>query len=419
MRHTFALDNGLSVIVKEDHRAPVVSTQLWYHVGASYEYPGQSGLSHALEHLLFSGSSKLPEGQYSRLLQRMGASANAFTSEDATVFHQLLPAARLEPVLEIASDTMHTATLAAQVFTREIEVVKAERSLRVDHMPAARLHEAVTAQGFAHSSYRTPTIGTAVDLASMTVTDLQHWYRNWYAPNNATLVVCGDVQASAVKILVERHFGTLARSQLPVRKRPQEPDGFGQRSLTLKLPQASPTLSLAFNVPSHGTSTEVRSLNALRLTRFLLAEGIGSRLFSRLLRGKEVITSASADYTAYARGDQLFRITVHPSDDISATESALWGELEALKADPPSEQELARAQTKLTATQVYASDNLEYQSAQLGQLAACGLPLSLLDSQQNDLAQVRPADIQAVAQRFFVRERLTTGYLTPKENSHE
>lgn len=403
MRHTFKLDNGLSVIVKQDHRAPVVSTQLWYHVGASYEYPGQSGLSHALEHLLFSGSSKLPGGQYSRLLQRMGATQNAFTSEDTTVFHQLLPKARLEPVLEIAADVMSSATLETSVFDREIEVIKAERSLRVDHAPAARLYEAVTAQGFAQSSYRTPPVGTAADLARMTVEELRHWYRTWYAPNNATLVMVGDIKADDIRTLVQRHFGALTPVELAFIKRPQEPDLFGERSVRLALPGATPTLSLAFNVPSHGTSSDVRSLNALRLIRYLLAEGIGARLTSRLLRGNEVITYAHAEYSPYARGDQLFRITVHASDSIAAAEAGLWHELQALKSLPPSIQELDRARTKLTAAHVYASDDIEYQADQLGQLAAASLPLTLIDTEMDDLAMVSPQDIQAAAQLFHPR----------------
>jgi zinc protease len=423
MHHAFTLDNGLRVIVKEDHRAPIVSTQMWYHVGSSYEYPGQSGLSHALEHLLYSGSSKLATGQYSRILQRIGATENAFTTQDASVFHQLLPRARLEPALEMAADVMATATLPAVAFAREIEVIKAERSMRIEHSPEALLREAMTAQAFAMCSYRTPVIGTAADLARMDIEELRHWYRTWYAPNNATLVLCGDVEPSAVETLVKRHFGALPRAALATSKRPRELERFGERSFTLKLPGATPSLSLAFNVPSHGTSTDVRTINALHLTRYLLTEGIGARVPSRLLRDRELITYVQSEYAPYSRGDQLLRITVGLNSakavDRSTAEAGLWELLQSLKTTAPDEQELERARTKLTAAAVYASDDIEYQAERLGQLAAAGLSPTLLDTEMADLHSIGPQDIQQAAQTFFIRERLTSGYLTSREDTHE
>lgn len=197
--HEFQLENGLKVIVREDHRAPVVVSQLWYRVGSSYESAGLTGLSHALEHMMFKGSAKLAPGESSRILRELGAEENAFTSDDYTAYYQVLASDRLAVALEMEADRLASLKLPADEFAREIEVIKEERRLRTDDRPSALAYERFKALAFPASGYRNPTIGWMSDLQRMQVDDLRAWYQQWYRPNNATLVIVGDVQRDQVE----------------------------------------------------------------------------------------------------------------------------------------------------------------------------------------------------------------------------
>ncbi|EPN85211.1 peptidase, M16 family protein, partial [Pseudomonas syringae pv. actinidiae ICMP 19101] len=220
--HEFTLDNGLKVVVREDHRAPVVVSQIWYKVGSSYETPGQTGLSHALEHMMFKGSSKTGPGESSLILRDLGAEENAFTSDDYTAYYQVLARDRLSVALELEADRMATLKLPADEFGREIEVIKEERRLRTDDKPMGKAFERFKAMAYPASGYHTPTIGWMADLERMKVEELRHWYESWYTPNNATLVVVGDVQPDEVKALAERFFGPIPRRDVPPSKKPLE-----------------------------------------------------------------------------------------------------------------------------------------------------------------------------------------------------
>jgi len=209
------LDNGLRVIVYRDNRAPVVVSQMWYRVGSSYEAPGQTGISHALEHMMFKGSRKLAPGESSRILRELGAEENAFTGEDYTAFYQVLARDQLEVALEMEADRMATLALPPEEFAKEIEVIKEERRLRTDDNPSALAYERFKALAFPASGYHTPVIGWMDDIERLNVQDLRRWYQSWYAPNNATLVVAGDIWLADLLPLVKRHFGHIPRRELP------------------------------------------------------------------------------------------------------------------------------------------------------------------------------------------------------------
>ncbi|MCJ0972045.1 insulinase family protein [Pseudomonas sp. PS1] len=422
--HEFFLDNGLKVIVREDHRAPVVVSQLWYKVGSSYESPGQTGLSHALEHMMFKGSRKLDAGEASRILRELGAEENAFTSDDYTAYYQVLARDRLAVAFELEADRLASLKLPADEFAREIEVIKEERRLRTDDKPSALAYERFKAMAYPASGYHTPTIGWMADLERMTVEELRAWYQTWYTPNNATLVVVGDVTPEEVRTLAERYFGPIEQRPLPAAKRPLELDEPGERRLTLHVKTQLPSLIMAFNVPGLATAEEnPRQIHALRLISALLDGGYSARLPEQLERGEELVTSASAWYNAYPRGDSLFIVSASPNVQKGRTledvEAGIWRQLEALKQSAPSAEELERVRAQVIAGLVYERDSITQQATTIGQLETVGLSWRLMDEELAALEAVTPDDIQQAARTYFTRSRMSVAHVLPEESRDE
>ena len=421
--HEFMLDNGLKVIVREDHRAPVVVSQLWYKVGSSYESPGQTGLSHALEHMMFKGSGKLEAGEASRILRELGAEENAFTSDDYTAYYQVLARDRLAVAFELEADRLASLKLPADEFAREIEVIKEERRLRTDDKPSALAFERFKAMAYPASGYHTPTIGWMADLERMSVEELRRWYERWYVPNNATLVVVGDVTQAEVRELAERYFGPISSRPVPEAKRPLELDEPGERRLTLHVKTQVPSLIMAFNTPSLATSETPREIHALRLISALLDGGYSARLPEQLERGEELVTSASAWYDAYARGDSLFVLSATPNRQkdrsLEDVEAGLWKQLEQLKQSAPSQEELERVRAQVIAGLVYERDSISQQATTIGQLESVGLSWRLMDEELSALEAVTADDIQQAARHYFTRSRLSVAHVLPEETSDE
>ena len=415
--HEFTLDNGLKVIVREDHRAPVVVSQLWYRVGSSYEPPGRTGMSHALEHMMFKGSERLEPGQASRLLSSLGAQENAFTSRDYTAYYQILSRDQLAIALELEAERMHGLTLPEDEFLREMEVIKEERRLRVDDNPNSLAYERFLTQAYMASPYGQPVIGWMHDLDRLTVDDLRNWYHQHYQPSNAILVVVGDVQADEVRTLAERYFGPLTDTPATPAKAPRELPGGSERSLTLHLPVQMPSLLLGFNVPSRSTAEQAWEAHALRLLEAVLDGGYSARLPSRLERDQAIATSASASYDGFARGDSLFLLSGLPNESrdtsLEQLEQALWEQIDELKQTPPSQDELNRVQAQMTAELVYAQDSISHQANQIGMLESIGLPWTLLDEDVAALQAITPEQISEVARRYLVPERLTRAHVLP------
>ncbi|KTS72494.1 peptidase M16 [Pseudomonas oryzihabitans] len=413
----FTLDNGLKLVVREDHRAPVAVVQLWYRVGSSQEAPGATGLSHALEHLMFKGSRKLGAGEASHLLRDLGAEENAFTTDDYTVYYQLLARDRLPVALELEADRMAHLRLAPDEITRELEVIKEERRLRTDDRPEALSFERFKAAAYPASGYRNPTIGWPQDLQRLSAAELQRWYQTWYAPNNATLVVVGDVAPEAVKAEVQRWFGAIPRSDLPASKRPLELPAPGERRLALQAREV-PSLLMGFNVPGLATAASPRDAYALQLLAALLGGGAGARLPSRLERGQELATSVRAAYGAYTNGDSLFLLSGIPNPQRGKTleqlEAAFWEQLELLKREAPGAEEVARVRALLVAGLVYGRDSITAQASSIGQLESIGLGWRQGDRLLDELGKVTPDDLRRVARTYFTRERLTLAQLRPE-----
>ncbi len=421
--HEFRLDNGLKLIVREDHRAPVVVSQLWYKVGSSYETPGKTGLSHALEHMMFKGSAKLGPGESSRVLRELGAEENAFTSDDYTAYYQVLASDRLSVAFELEADRLASLRLPPEEFKREIEVIKEERRLRTEDNPSAKAYERFQALAFPASGYHTPTIGWMADLERMTVEELRAWYETWYVPNNATLVVVGDVVPSEVHALAQRYFGSIAQRPVPQAQIPLELSTPGQRLLTLHLPTQLPSLMMGFNVPGLATSKTPREVHALRLIGALLDGGYSARLPSRLERGEELVSGAGSSYDAYTRGDSLFVLSATPNvqkgKTLTEVEAGLWRQLEDLKTPPPSAEELARVRAQVIAGLVYERDSITSQATTIGQLETVGLSWQLMDGELAELSAVTPSDIQQAAQTYFTRDRLSVAHILPEDTRHD
>jgi len=418
----YTLPNGLHVVIQEDHRAPIVACYLAYKVGSAQEPPGSSGISHALEHLLGESSSKLSAGEASRVLHRLGAVENAMTTGDMTLYHQTLGSDRLEVALEIGADQMHTAQLSPEAFTREIEVIKAERTEGAEADTFAQADELLTRLSHPMSGYGTPTIGWRADLDRLTHDDLRQWYRQWYAPNNAVLVLVGDVQPEQARPLIERHFGPLAARPITPARQPLELATPGERRLYRLGNEAR--LLMNFNVPTYASAANRRTVTALRLAKCLLVTGLGSRLYTSLVYDDELLTSVYGGYGCYDRGDSLIRLwgrlNAATAPTLAQVESVMWTGIESLQRAAPTAAELERARNQLLAERVYELDSVSDQALFLALATVSNVPLTSLQAEREELLAITPEEVSAAAAQYLTRERACIAYLQPKEgNSHE
>ena len=424
--HEFTLDNGLKVIIYEDHRASLVHTHLWYRIGSNQELPGQTGLSHAVEHMLFNGSSKLCTGESGHILQNLGGSQNAMTLNDATLYYHTVPPHALGVSLEMLADQMSTAHLSATLWSGEREIIKNERSEASDHHPIKRAIEIPRRLAMPASAAGSPIIGWRHDLERLQTDDLKRWYRTWYAPNNAVLVVAGDIDPQQVRRLSERYFGPVERRALPYSPPPIDLPMPGERSITQYIPQQIPVLYMAFNVPSLATQTDPRTALALELIAELLG-GANSSLFeSQLVRKEAVANTTIVHYQAVSLGDELFNISALPDlekaaslETLKALQTRILAIIESLKTTPPSLEDLERARTQITARRVFDQDELENRALQVGMLEMAGLSWRTEQTRLDALNAITAQDIQRTAQTFLVAERLTTSYALPEETPHE
>lgn len=409
------LDNGLRVIVQEDRRAPVVITQVWYRVGSADEEPGRTGLSHLLEHMMFKGTPQVPAGEFSRLVSHVGGDDNAFTTDQYTVYYQEHLADRLDLALALEADRMRGLRLDPAAFASELQVVMEERRLRTDDNPQGLAMERFQAMAHVVNPERIPTIGWMTDLQALTVDDARAWYDRWYAPNNATLVVVGAVSPAEVEALARKHFGALPARALPRRGAIRELPEPGERELRLQLPGQVPALYLAWNWPGLASAATPDEAYGLRLLAGILDEGLSARLERRLVRAGKAVAVRSG-YDMLARGDTLFTITALPAGELSLEDlrAAVLAETEVLAREPVAPDEIARVIANLVASNVYGRDDISAQAQLLGQLDANGLPLDWADTLPARLAAVTPAQLQALAQRYLTRARMSSLLLTVK-----
>lgn len=414
--HETVLDNGLKVLVKPDRRAPIVTTQVWYKVGSSYEHGGLTGISHLLEHMMFKGTERLAPGEFSRIIAENGGDENAFTGRDYTAYFQTLAKDRLEIAFELEAERMRHLKLTEEEFRKELEVVKEERRMRTDDDPQSLAYEQFNSTAWEASPYRIPVIGWAGDLEHLTVDDLRDWYRKWYAPNNATLVVVGDVDPAQVLALARKHFGPLEPEQVGTPKPRPEPAQRGEKRLRVKAPAKEPYLMMGWKAAGFGNAAADWEPYALEMLVSVLDGGASARFSRELVRGERIAADADASYSAFTRLPEMVTLDGTPAKGrtVEELERALLAQVERVRSEPVDQAELERIRTQLIAGKVYELDSVYYQALQLGMLETVGLGWPLVDEYVEHLKQITPEQIQAVARKYLVPEHLTVAVLDPQ-----
>jgi len=410
------LKNGLKVLVKEDHRSPIAISQVWYKVGSSYEPGGITGVSHMLEHMMFKGTDKHAAGEFSRIISENGGEENAFTGQDYTAYFQTMEASRLAVSFELEADRMRGLHLLPEELKKELQVVTEERRMRTDDNPQAKMNEQFMALAYSNSPYKHPVICWPADIANYKVEDLQAWYQRWYAPNNATLVVVGDVKPTEVFALAEKYFAQLKPSEIIPIKPQTEIEQLGVRKMTVKVPAKLPSVALAYKVPSLKTATDENEAYALEVLAGVLDGGNSARLSSTLVRGKQIAVSAGAGYGLTTRLSTLFELEATPAEGktVADVEWALKAEVKKLQLDLVSNEELERIKAQVLATDIFQKDSGFYQAMEIGTLETAGLGWKKGEEYVSKVNQVTAAQVRDVAKKYLIEDHLSIAYLEPQ-----
>ena len=422
----FKLNNGLKLVVQEDHRSPVVVSQVWYRAGSLDEVNGKTGVAHVLEHMMFKGTKRVPAGQFSRLVAAAGGKENAFTSADYTCYFQQLEKSHLPLSFKLEADRMANLIITDAEFAKEIKVVMEERRWRTEDKPQSKVNEQFQSTAFKAHPYARPVVGYMNDLENMTAADAREWYNTWYAPNNATLVVVGDVKAQDVLKLAKQHFGKLKAKKLPARKPQTEPAQIGERRIVVKAPGKLPYLTMGYHVPtligaeSSGTpSTPEQGWEpyALDVLAGVLSGNDSARLNQKLVRETSLAVDVGAGYDSTSRGrEALFELVGTPSEGktVVELEAALIAEIDRIKTGGVTQQELDRVKAAVIASDVYQRDSMFYQAMQIGQLETMNYSWRLLKEYPDKLKAVTSEQIQAVAKKYLIKDNMTVATLEPQ-----
>lgn len=413
--HQYQLPNGLKVFIKEDHRVPVVVTEVWYKVGSSYEPNGITGISHALEHMMFKGTQKYGPGQFSKTVSENGGEENAFTSNDYTGYYQMMDASKLPISLQLEADRMRNLLLQESEFKKEIEVVKEERRLRTEDNPQSLTYERFAAAAHVASPYHHPVVGWMWDLNAMTIDDVKKWYDTWYAPNNAILVIVGDVKPAETIKLVEKYFNPLKKGIVPQAKQPGELKDYGARRIVVKTPAKLPLLIMGYNTPVLKTASDKTEAYALDVLSAIMDGGDSARFPKKFVRGQQLATDLDVSFDIFSRLDTVFTITAIPAPGKTTAdlENAFLSEIKNLQTTLVTPEELARVKAQVIATKTYEEDSILNQANEIGALEAVGLSWQQMDEYVKRIKEVTPEQIQAVAKKYLQPEHLTIATLKP------
>lgn len=410
------LANGMRVIVKPDRRAPVVVSMVWYKVGSVDEVTGATGLAHVLEHMMFKGTRTVPVGEFSRRIAAAGGRDNAFTSKDYTAYFQMLHKSKLELSFELEADRMVNLVLVPEEFAKELRVVMEERRWRTDDRPRAQVYEQLMAAAYAAHPYRNPIIGWMNDLEALSVEQARAFYQQWYAPNNAILVVVGDVDPQEVFALAAKHFGAIPRRTLPRRPSAEDSPQLGPKRIAVKAQAELPYLLMAYRAPALRDPERDWESYALEMLGNVLSGGDSARLPRRLVREQRLVNSASAGYDGIGRGPGMFYLSGVPSPGrtVAEVEAALRRELKEIADKGVSQDELKRIRAQVVAAHVYQRDSMFFQAREIGAMETAGLPHSAIDLYVKKLQEVTADQVQQVARKFFDEDALTVAELLPQ-----
>ncbi len=415
--HEFMLNNGLKLIVREDHRAPTVAHMVWYRAGSMDEVNGKTGVAHVLEHMMFKGTHKVKAGEFSKLVAAVGGRENAFTSRDYTAYFQQVEKSKLDEVIRLEADRMSNLNFDDAEFLKEIQVVMEERRLRTEDNPSSLLNESLMATAYMSSPYRHPVIGWMNDLQNMKPADARDWYRSWYSPNNATVVISGDVDPKQILKVVEKYYGAITAHELPVRKPQIEPAQKGVKQVQVKAPADSAQLAMAWKVPRlEPGKLDDPEPYALELLTAVLDGYDNARLNRALVKQEKVVNDVGVGYDMISRGPELFLISaaVPKGKTVSQAQASIRKALEELKQKGILESELKRIKVRILSDQIYKRDSIFGQAMEIGTTEIAGFSWRDIDYMLEKMQTITPEQVQAVAKKYLIDEGLTIGVLDPQ-----
>lgn len=420
--HEFQLSNGLKLIVREDHRAPTVAHMVWYRAGSMDETNGRTGVAHVLEHMMFKGTHQFKAGEFSRLVAAVGGRENAFTSRDYTAYFQQVEKSKLEDVMKLEADRMSNLNFDDAEFAKEIQVIMEERRLRTEDNPSSLLNESLMATAFMSSPYRHPIVGWMNDLVNMKAVDARDWYRSWYAPNNATVVISGDVDPQRIYTLAQKYYGSAIAHELPARKPQVEPPQKGIKQVQVKAAADNAQLAMAWKVPRlEPGKLDDPEPYALELLTAVLDGYDNARLNRVLVKQEKVVNDVGVSYDMVSRGPELFLIgaTLAKDKTVNQAQSSIRKALDELKQKGVLESELKRIKVRILSEQIYKRDSIFGQAMEIGSHEMAGFSWKDIDYMLEKMQTITPAQVQAVAKKYLVDEGLTIAVLDPQARKSE
>jgi zinc protease len=404
------LPNGLNVILLENHKAPLVTFQVWYRVGSRNEAWGKTGLSHMLEHMMFKGTKKIGPEEFSRIIQENGGNDNAFTSYDYTAYFENLSSDRIQVAIELESDRMQNLMLREEDFRTERMVVMEERRLRTEDNPQAALVEQIMATAFEIHPYHWPIIGWMEDIARFSLEDLKTCYKTYYNPINAILVVVGDFKKEELLPKIEKAFGSYSKGVAPNQEKDKDPPQIGERRIFVKKEAQLPSIVMGYHVPNLREPDSY----VLEVIATVLSDGKSSRLYQSLVREKRLVFSADADYSLLSRDPSLFILSADllPNKELAEVEKALDQEIDRLKKELVRKQELEKAKNQIEASFIFGQDSI-FNQAMLLARHEIALSWKAIDDYIPSIRKVTPEDIQRVAKQYLIPDNRTVGILIP------
>jgi zinc protease len=420
--HEFNFNNGLKLIVREDHRAPTVAHMVWYRAGSMDETNGRTGVAHVLEHMMFKGTHQVKAGEFSRLVAAVGGRENAFTSRDYTAYFQQVEKSKLEDVIKLEADRMSNLNFDDAEFAKEIQVIMEERRLRTEDNPSGLLNESLMATAFMSSPYRHPVIGWMNDLVNMKAVDARDWYRSWYAPNNATVVISGDVDPQQIYKMVQKYYGSAIAHELPVRKPQVEPPQKGIKQVLVKAAADNAQLAMAWKVPRlEPGKLDDPEPYALELLTAVLDGYDNARLNRVLVKQEKVVNDVGVSYDMVSRGPELFLIgaTLAKGKTVDQAQASIRKALDDLKQKGILESELKRIKVRILSEQIYKRDSIFGQAMEIGSNEMAGFSWKDIDVMLEKMQTITPAQVQAVAKKYLVDEGLTIAVLDPQARKSE
>lgn len=406
----YTLDNGLKVLLLEEHKAPVAVFQIWYKVGSRYEPYQEAGISHMLEHMMFRGSKKYGPKMFSRIVQKYGGNDNAFTSQDYTAFFQTFAADRIWLSLDLESDRMHDLLLKNSAFQEERKVVAEERRMRTDNDPDAVLGEQTQAAAYVLHPYHWPIIGWMDTIKHFTIEDVRRHYHEFYEPNNATIVIVGDIDADKMIKQIKDYFGPIKKGPEPPKVFVKEPEQQGERRVYVKKQAELPSIDIIYHTPN----LRDPDTYALDVLEAVFSGGKSSRLYHDLVYEKQIAQYADADYEGVTKDPETFSFSagVMPGKTADEVEKALYQEIEKIQKEPPTAKEMQKAKNQIEASFIMAQDSDFYRAMLLGQYESVDT-WKLLNTYLDNIKKVTAADVQRVAKKYLVSENKTVGTLIP------